>query len=105
MMALDAQTASCRAREQWQFLLQEGAASLYSTISIEKVDFPVVRTHPETGRKSLFVNRGFTSHITQLAAESDALLQFLYAHATQPQFTVRYHSHAGDLGFWDNRVS
>jgi alpha-ketoglutarate-dependent taurine dioxygenase len=47
-----------------------------------------------------------TSHITGLSrAESDALLQFLDAPSTKPQFTVRYHWHAGDLGFWDNRVT
>lgn len=65
-----------------------------------------MRTHPETGRKVLFVNPGFTSHIKELApSESDALLQFLYAHSVRPEFTVRYHWHAGDLGFWDNRVT
>lgn len=70
------------------------------------VEHPVIRTHPETGRKSLFVNAGFTSHIKELnRTESDALLAYLYEHATKPQFTVRYHWHAGDLGFWDNRVT
>ena len=74
--------------------------------ALEPVEHPVVRTHPETGRKSLFVNGGFTSHVKGLTrAESDALLQFLAAHSTKPQYTVRYHWHAGDLGFWDNRVT
>ncbi len=66
----------------------------------------MVRTHPETGHKSLFVNPSFTSHLRGLhRSESDALLRFLYDHSTKPQFTVRYHWHAGDLGFWDNRVT
>jgi alpha-ketoglutarate-dependent taurine dioxygenase len=74
--------------------------------SLDPVEHPVVRTHPETGHKSLFVNAGFTSHIKGLTRpESDALLQFLYDHSTKAQFTVRYHWHAGDLGFWDNRVT
>jgi alpha-ketoglutarate-dependent taurine dioxygenase len=74
--------------------------------TLEPVEHPVVRTHPETGAKSLFVNRGFTSHIKGLTPrESEALLEFLYAHATQPEFIVRYHWSAGDLAFWDNRVT
>jgi len=72
--------------------------------SLEPVSHPVVRTHAESGEKILFVNPGFTSHIAELdRAESDALLAFLYAHSSQPEFVVRYHWHAGDLGFWDNR--
>jgi alpha-ketoglutarate-dependent taurine dioxygenase len=74
--------------------------------TLEPVEHPVVRTHPETGHKSLFVNPSFTSHIRGLhRSESDALLRYLYDHSTKPQFTVRYHWHAGDLGFWDNRVT
>jgi taurine dioxygenase len=74
--------------------------------SLDPVEHPVVRTHPETGAKSLFVNPGFTSHIKGLSlGESDAILQYLYSHSTKPQFTVRYHWRAGDVGFWDNRVT
>ena len=66
----------------------------------------MIRTHPETGHKSIFVNPGFTSHIKGLTrAESDHLLRFLYDHSVKPQYTVRYHWHTGDLGFWDNRVT
>jgi alpha-ketoglutarate-dependent taurine dioxygenase len=75
-------------------------------VALEPVEHPVVRTHPETGERSLFVNAGFTSHIKELPRpEGDALLQFLYAHSTRPEYTVRYHWHQGDLGFWDNRAT
>ncbi|MGV8378251.1 TauD/TfdA family dioxygenase, partial [Pseudomonas aeruginosa] len=50
---------------------------------------PVLRTHPVTGRKCLFVSDGFTTRINELEpAESDALLKFLFAHATRPECTV-----------------
>jgi alpha-ketoglutarate-dependent taurine dioxygenase len=71
---------------------------------LEPVEHPVVRTHPETGRRALFVNPRFTSHIAGLAGhESDGLLRLLYEHIALPEYTVRYKWQAGDLAFWDNR--
>jgi taurine dioxygenase len=69
-------------------------------------EHPVVRTHPETGRASLFVNRQFTDRIVQLSrGESDALLGYLYAFSEQPQFNCRYSWSEGTIGIWDNRTT
>jgi len=68
------------------------------------VNHPVVRTHPVSGRKGLFVNEGFTTHINELnAAESASVLAFLYTLAGRPEFTVRWHWAVDDVAFWDNR--
>jgi taurine dioxygenase len=72
----------------------------------QRAEHPVVRRHPETGAASLFVNRQFTSHITQLSRpESAALLQFLYSFSEQPYFTCRYSWTPGTIAIWDNRIT
>jgi taurine dioxygenase len=70
------------------------------------VTHPVVRTHPVSGRKGLFVNDGFTTHINELSApESRVLLNLLFAHSTRPEFMVRWKWRDGDIAFWDNRLT
>lgn len=87
-------------------LVGEGRWEGKKFTKLDPVEHPVVRTHPETGKLSLFVNPGFTSHIKELSRpESDALLAFLYEHSVQAEYTVRYHWHEGTIGFWDNRAT
>ena len=84
-------------------LVGEGTWEGKKFSSLEPVEHPVVITHPETGKRVLFVNPGFTSHIKELSvSESDAVLGFLYAHSVRPEYVVRYHWMPGTLGFWDN---
>lgn len=65
---------------------------------------PVVIRHPETGRKALFVNPGFTAGLVGFASEeSDTLLGFLCRHAIRPEFVYRHRWRQGDLIIWDNR--
>ena len=67
---------------------------------------PVVRTHPVTGRKALFVNLGFTRRIVELSKpESDALLEMLVRHSETPEFQCRFHWKANSVAFWDNRCA
>ena len=67
---------------------------------------PMVITHPESGRKSLYVNPGFTIGIQNWnSEESDPLLKFLYRHAVRPEFTYRFQWQAGSIAFWDNRAT
>ncbi|MFE4775380.1 TauD/TfdA dioxygenase family protein [Streptomyces sp. NPDC056713] len=67
---------------------------------------PVVRVHPETGERALFVNPGFTSHIVDVTpSESRAVLNLLYEEITRPEYTVRFRWEPGSVAFWDNRAT
>jgi taurine dioxygenase len=71
--------------------------------SVPDVEMPVVRTHPVTGRKALFVNEAHTSRIVGLdRAEGDALLAEIYRHIVRPEFSYTHAWQAGDLLMWDN---
>jgi taurine dioxygenase len=67
------------------------------------VEHPIVRTHPYTRKKCLFVNEGYTARIAGMSeAESDALLARLFEHSTRPEFVYRHQWRVGDLLMWDN---
>jgi taurine dioxygenase len=72
--------------------------------ALKPVRHPVVRVHPETGRRSLFVNPGFTTRILGVSdAESRGLLDIFFAHLTKPEHVVRHRWAPGDVAMWDNR--
>ncbi len=67
---------------------------------------PVVRTHPDTGRKCLFVNESFVTRIKDMKTrESDAVLKFLFEHVTRPDFCQRFTTMTGQVLIWDNRCT
>jgi taurine dioxygenase len=78
------------------------AASVYGAENVH----PVVRVHPETGRKALFVNEAWTIRIVELTkAESDKLLSLLFEHVKLPDFSMRWHWAVNDVAIWDNRAA
>lgn len=67
---------------------------------------PVVRTHPETGRKSLYINKSHTAHFQDMTrAESQPLIDFLTDHMIRPEFTCRFRWQPGSIAVWDNRTT
>jgi taurine dioxygenase len=70
------------------------------------VAHPVVRVHPETGRKSLYVSEAVTSHFLGMTCdESRGLLEHLFAHSVRPEFTYRHRWRVNDVAIWDNRCT
>ncbi len=77
----------------------------FSQKAHDEIEHPVVRTHGETGRKALYVNRTFTIRFKDMTeAESAPLLHYLCDHAVRPEFTCRFRWRANSLAFWDNRA-
>ena len=84
-------------------VIQEHVLTEEQLKSVPDMETPIVRTHPVTKRKGLFVNEAHTSHIVGLPRdEGDALLDELYRHITQPEFQYRHSWQPGDLLMWDN---
>jgi taurine dioxygenase len=69
-----------------------------------RAEHPVVRTHPVTGKKALYVNQGFTRRIIGIPLdESEGILDYLYRHMANPLFQCRFRLHENSVAFWDNR--
>jgi taurine dioxygenase len=83
--------------------VQEHAPTPEQLASVPDTEMAVVRTHPVTQRKGLFINEGHTAYLTGMSrADSDAELTKLYAHITQPEFVYGHSWREGDLLMWDN---
>lgn len=110
LMAINSGSANGSKEKARQRLADRGASDdelaefdeTYADIPIPV--HPVVRTHPETGERALYVNGGFTRRIVGMAAaESDELLADLYTHAATPEYQCRFRWEPGSVAFWDNR--
>jgi taurine dioxygenase len=100
-VASSAKADSSRTREDR--IRSDGSAEARTLLIAEH---PVVRTHPETGRRSLFVNHAHTVRFAGMTEDESApLLEFLFTHQIRPEFTCRFRWEAGSLAIWDNRCA
>ena len=100
-VASSAKADSSRTREDR--IRSDGSADARKLLTAEH---PVIRTHPETGRKALYVNRAHTVGFAGMTEEESApLLEFLFHHQIRPEFTCRFRWTAGSLAIWDNRCA
>jgi alpha-ketoglutarate-dependent taurine dioxygenase/8-oxo-dGTP pyrophosphatase MutT (NUDIX family) len=88
-------------------LTRDDAMALYEqSLTVPPVIHPVVRVHPRTGRKALFVNPGFTTHLIGMSrTESNHLLALLYEHMARPEVVMRHRWRPGDVLIWDNQAT
>lgn len=88
------------------YVKSSGARLANPEAATQTVVHPVVIRHPQTGRRTLYVNRAFTLHFEGWTpSESKPLLDYLYQHAAQPEFTCRFEWQKGSMAFWDNRAT
>jgi taurine dioxygenase len=89
-----------------QYVRESGDRLGNAADATQDATHPVVVNHPETGRKTLYVNPAFTLRFDGWTAEeSKPMLDFLYAHASRPEFQTRFNWSEGSIAFWDNRAT
>ncbi|MDA0304671.1 MAG: TauD/TfdA family dioxygenase [Proteobacteria bacterium] len=96
-------------RTRYEAMMHEGVRPPKTEEELSQwvdVTHPIARTHPETGKKAIYVNEGFTQRVNGLGDNAGrALLEKLFAHSTQEQFVYRHKWHQGDVVMWDNRCT
>ncbi len=101
--------SSLRAIHQYRSAADSKDKSGYNKLIEEHAmvsEHPLVTLHPETGEKTLFTNPAYVDHIVGLTPrESQCLLEYLWEHCLQPEFTIRFRWNAGSIAFWDNRAT
>jgi taurine dioxygenase len=103
MMALNSSAKADVTKTREDRIAERGTETAKQVLQAEH---PVVRTHPETGRKALYVNFGHTQRFRDMTEEESApLLNYLFAHQTRPEFTCRFVWRPGSLALWDNRCT